>query len=107
VVTFVYSASAVGGETGDLLETLRRRGDELAADALEQARTAGVNARAELVNDRPADALAQVAAEEGAQLIAVGSYGEAPLKAVFLGSTPHRLLHLTETPVLVVRGRKP
>jgi nucleotide-binding universal stress UspA family protein len=42
--------------------------------------------------------------EEGAQLIAVGSYGESPVKAVILGSTPHRLVHLTETPVLVVRG---
>jgi len=33
--------------------------------------------------------------------------GETPLKAVVIGSTPHRLVHLTDTPVLVVRGRKP
>ena len=34
----------------------------------------------------------------------LGSYGEAPLKAMIIGSTPHRLIHVTETPVLVVRG---
>jgi len=37
-------------------------------------------------------------------MIVVGSYGEKPLRGAILGSTPHRLLHLTERPVLVVRG---
>ena len=31
-------------------------------------------------------------------MIVVGSYGEAPLKGVILGSTPHKLLHLAEPP---------
>ena len=35
--------------------------------------------------------------------IVVGSYGERPLKALLVGSTPHKLLHLTDVPVLVVR----
>jgi nucleotide-binding universal stress UspA family protein len=37
-------------------------------------------------------------------MIVVGSYGEAPLKAMIIGSTPHRLIHVTDTPVLVVCG---
>jgi nucleotide-binding universal stress UspA family protein len=32
----------------------------------------------------------------------VGSYGERPLRGAILGSTPHKLLHLAERPVLVV-----
>ena len=90
--------------TGVLLDAVRERGDAVAEEALEQARAAGVTARAELVNDRPAEALARVAAEERAELIAVGSYGEKPLRALILGSTPYRLLHITDVPVLVVRA---
>jgi nucleotide-binding universal stress UspA family protein len=107
VIVFVYRAGAVGGETSDLLDTVRERGDAVAAEALELARAANVPARAELVNERPAEGLAQVAEEQGAQLIVVGSYGETPLKALIIGSTPHRLLHITDVPVLVVRGQKP
>ena len=43
-----------------------------------------------------------LAAEHGARLIVVGSYGEPPLRSAILGSTPHKLLHLSEVPVLVV-----
>jgi nucleotide-binding universal stress UspA family protein len=34
--------------------------------------------------------------------IVVGTYGESPLKGAILGSTPHKLLHLSSRPVLVV-----
>jgi nucleotide-binding universal stress UspA family protein len=39
-----------------------------------------------------------------ARMIVVGSYGEKPLRGAIIGSTPHRLLHLSERPVLVVRA---
>ena len=35
-------------------------------------------------------------------MIVVGTTGESPLKGAVLGSTPHRLLHLSERPVLCV-----
>jgi nucleotide-binding universal stress UspA family protein len=37
-------------------------------------------------------------------MIIIGSYGEPPLKGALIGSTAHKLLHLSERPVLVVRG---
>jgi nucleotide-binding universal stress UspA family protein len=104
VVAFAYWAGALGGESADLLATLRERGQAVAEEALATARAAGVEGRAELVNDRPAEALAQVAEDVGARMIAVGSYGERPLTALIVGSTPHRLMHVTAVPVLVVRG---
>jgi len=104
VAVFVYSAGAAGGETSDLLAVLRERGDATIREALDVAARAGVQASGELVNDRPAEALAGVAADTGARMIVVGSYGEAPLKAAVLGSTPTRLARLTDVPVLVVRG---
>jgi nucleotide-binding universal stress UspA family protein len=107
VVAFAYWAGPLGGEGADLLATLRERGRAVTEEALETARVAGVQGSAELVNDRPAEALAQVAEEVGAQMIAVGSYGERPLTALIVGSTPHRLMHVTAVPVLVVRGVPP
>ena len=45
-----------------------------------------------------------MADERGARFIVVGSYGESPIKGAILGAVPHKLLHLAETPVVVVRG---
>jgi nucleotide-binding universal stress UspA family protein len=47
-------------------------------------------------------ALAETADERDARMIVVGSYGDPPLKGVILGSTPTKLLHLADRPVLVV-----
>ncbi len=52
----------------------------------------------------PAEALIAVADEHDARMIVVGSHGERPLKSALVGSTPTRLLHLAERPVLVVRA---
>ena len=41
--------------------------------------------------------------EEDARFIVVGSYGERPLKGAIVGSTPYKLIHLAERPVIVVR----
>ena len=37
-----------------------------------------------------------------ARAIVVGTFGEHPIKGAILGSVPHRLLHVSERPVLVV-----
>jgi nucleotide-binding universal stress UspA family protein len=105
VLGFAYRASGLGSETADYLATLREHGETVLREALDAVWAAGVTARAEMVNDDPAEGLADLAQAEGAQLIAVGSYGERPLRALILGSTAPRLMHLTDVPVLVVRGR--
>ncbi len=103
-VAFAYGASPVGGEIADLEATLRERGERLTEEAMAEARAAGVEASPALLLERPGEGLAGLAQELGAQMIVVGSYGEKPLRGAILGSTPHRLLHLSERPVLVVRG---
>ena len=52
--------------------------------------------------ERPVDALIAEAEARDARAIVVGSYGESPIKGAILGSTPHKLLHLSTRPVLVV-----
>ena len=66
--------------------------------AVERAQAAGVDTEVELVDLKPAQALIQVADKHDATVIVVGTTGESPLKGAMLGSTPHKLLHLS-TPV--------
>ena len=104
VVAFAFGTPPLGGEVADLSAALRERGEKLMAEALESLRGAGVEASAALIDEKPADALVRLADREDAQMIIVGSHGEKPLRGVLIGSTPHKLLHLSERPVLVVRN---
>ena len=65
-------------------------------------REAGVTAEPVLVPKRPAEALLALAAERDARMIVVGSASERPLTGIILGSVPHKLLHRSTVPVLVV-----
>jgi nucleotide-binding universal stress UspA family protein len=104
VFVFAYWTNPAGGDVGDMLNALRELGEGHLNEARQQAEAAGVTARGELVNGRPSTALVELAEEVDAQMIVVGSYGEAPLKGAIIGSTAHKLLHLSERPVLVVRA---
>jgi nucleotide-binding universal stress UspA family protein len=104
VLGFAYHATALGGNPHEMNDLLRDRGRTVMEEALQQMKAAGVAGRGELVNDKPAEGLADLAASEGAQMVIVGSYSEPPLKALIVGSTPLRLPHVTDVPVLIVRG---
>jgi nucleotide-binding universal stress UspA family protein len=82
-------------------------GKGLLGEALTAAAAAGVRAEPHLENARPVDLLTQLADALDARLIVVGSYGESPLRGAILGSTPHKLLHLSERPVLAVPAPRP
>jgi nucleotide-binding universal stress UspA family protein len=91
------------GEDADHLKLVRQMGGDWAEEALSAIRTQGVeDAQAVVVDARPAEALLQVARERNARMIVVGTHGERPLTGAVLGSVPHKLLHLSTVPVLVV-----
>ena len=104
VFGFAYWTNPAGGDAGDMLTTLRELGEAHIAEAKQLAEDAGVPSRGELVNDRPSTGLVQIADDVDAHMIVVGTYGEKPLKGALVGSTAHKLLHLSERPVLVVRA---
>lgn len=52
--------------------------------------------------DRPADAIAQLASEIGADLIVLPSLGKGSIARVLLGSTTERLVGVSSAPVLVI-----
>lgn len=84
---------------------LAQLGGEAVRHALDAALAAGVDAVTELVSERPVDALLAEARQHDARFIVVGTWGESPIRGAILGSTPHRLLHLSHVPVLCVPVR--
>jgi nucleotide-binding universal stress UspA family protein len=70
--------------------------------AVEEAERAGVETVVEVLPEKPAQALVDAAHRHDARVIVVGTRGESPLRGAFLGSVSHKLLHLSDVPVLCV-----
>lgn len=104
-LVLVYGV-APPGEQGEEATAHREAIAELArkatSHALERAEAAGVRARVELVDAKPAMALVQAAEACDATVIVVGTTGESPLLGAVLGATPHKLLQISKRPVLCV-----
>lgn len=98
----VEPPSARAGGAGDQ----RREIESLAAEVLggvdDLIGDLGIDIQPQIVEGRPADGLIELADEHDAPVIVVGTKGHGLFKSAILGSTPHKLLHWTERPVLVV-----
>jgi nucleotide-binding universal stress UspA family protein len=104
LAVFGYGVNPMGGEVKDHVEALKEHGERVTAEAVERAGAGGAEAEAVLVDQEGSDALTAVAKDRDTRMIVVGSYGEGPIRGAILGSTAYRLVHTSETPVLVVRG---
>jgi nucleotide-binding universal stress UspA family protein len=104
VAVFAHVTSRLGGEVRDYDDAIREHGRGVLEEARSIGREAGVEIELVMRELSSAEALIAVADEHDARMIVVGSYGERPLKSALVGSTPTRLLHLSERPVLVVRA---
>lgn len=110
-LVLVYGVAPPGGGVGEEFrshqDALTEIGRNAVQHAVEAAEAAGVRTVVELIGDRPAQALITAADKHDALVIVVGTYGESPLRGAMLGSTPHKLLHLSSRPVLCVPARRP
>ena len=103
VVVFGYAPPGLwGGEIAEHEEAIEELGEKVIAKAKSQAAERGVDIEAQLVAKRAAEALIEVADQRDARMIVVGSFGDPPLKGMILGSTPNKLLHMSDRPILVV-----
>ena len=104
-LVLVFGVAPPGGpgeESAAHRAALEEMGERATSHALARARDAGVETRVELVAQKPAEALVRVADDYDATVIVVGTTGTSPIKGAILGSTPHKLLHLSTRPVLCV-----
>lgn len=104
-LVLVYGAAppGTGGEEYRVVkEALHETGREALDHAVGVADDAGVPTTVEIIDQSPAQALLDAAARHQARVIVVGTWGESPIRGALLGSTPHKLLHLSRIPVLCV-----
>ncbi|MFY0406956.1 universal stress protein [Solicola sp. PLA-1-18] len=93
-----YTGEEFDSHQAALTEIGRRAVDHAVVDA----EKAGVETVVELVDAKPVQALIDAADQHDARMIVVGTWGESPIRGAMLGSVPHKLLHLTDRPVLCV-----
>ena len=74
--------------------------------AVAEAEAAGVRTVVEVLDAKPAQALVDAADRHDARVIVVGTSGESPLRGAILGSVPHKLLQISDRPVLCVPAGK-
>jgi nucleotide-binding universal stress UspA family protein len=102
IAVFGYAPSRVGAEVADYAQALREAGQETLGHAVHQAQAAGKEITAELVDQRPAEALVAVADKYDARAIVVGTTGVTGLRGAILGSQAYRLLAMSQRPILLV-----
>lgn len=106
VIVFGYAPGGYGGgEIPTHREAVEEIAEKVTAEAAESAASAGIEHEVKLKPLRPVHALIEAAGESDARMIVIGSYGETPLKGAIVGSTPYKLLHVSEVPVLVVPAK--
>jgi nucleotide-binding universal stress UspA family protein len=99
------AAYPFGGMAGAIATAEEAESEEEAGEKLIQgvAVDAGLaDAERRVTSGHPAERLADLADEEDADLIVVGSRGRGALKAAFLGSVSHNLVGVARCPVLIV-----
>ncbi len=102
IVAFGYELNPVAGELHDYHTALRELAAKRIAEATSLAAAEGAQVEGAVIERPAAEGLAELASERDARLIVVGTRGESPWRGALLGSTPHKLLHLSSRPVLVV-----
>jgi nucleotide-binding universal stress UspA family protein len=104
-LVLVYGVEPPGGRGEEFLahqRALAEIGRTAVDHAVEQATAAGVETVVEIIGAKPAQALVDAGDKHDARVIVVGTRGESPLRGAVLGSVSHKLLHLSDRPVLCV-----
>jgi nucleotide-binding universal stress UspA family protein len=105
-VVIVFAAAPGGyggGEVPEQRKAVKEFAEKVTKEGVDSAKSAGVECSVELINEHPHQALITAGEKHQARMIVVGSHGESPLRGAIIGSTPYKLVQLSEVPVLVVR----
>jgi nucleotide-binding universal stress UspA family protein len=89
--------------TGQAIESARKWVSEELEKMVTGARARGLKARTVLRNGVPHQEIVQLAADERADIVIMGTHGRSGLSRVLLGSVAERVIHFAPCPVLTVR----
>ncbi len=87
-------------------EVLRLNAMNYLADQAEKLQAAGITTNYEVRLGNPAETIAELASTLCARMIAMATHGYSGLRRWALGSIADKVLHITETPMLLVRGNE-
>ncbi|MGI8757184.1 MAG: universal stress protein [Acidimicrobiales bacterium] len=76
--------------------------EQLRTEWAEPLKAAGVRHRTVIVETPPATAILQVADDEDADLIVIGTHGHGSIRDRLLGSISYRVTHLARQPVTII-----
>lgn len=94
----------IGGESLERLgQEISTEEDAVMAPFRVLFRDAGLVFRERLEEGHPAETIVRVAAEEGCDLILMGTRARSDLSGLLLGSVSHQVVHEAPCPVLLIR----
>jgi len=76
-------------------------------DAFIEKHFAGIEATGLIYEGRPAEKIVEIAREQGADLIVMGTHGRAGLDRLFFGSVANEVVRTASCPVMTIRPEKP
>ena len=85
----------------DLLEIIRKRGDEVLEEVKKQGSKLGVHVKTKLVDGIPDDQIIKEAKKD--DLIIMGCKGRTALSRILVGSVCEKVLHHAKSPVMIIR----
>lgn len=93
----------------NLIDVVREAAQKVLADALDIAKSAGIEADTRLVDEpgqRLGDTVAREATQWGADLIVLGTHGRRGFSRIVLGSGAEQVIRGAPVPVLIIRGEE-
>jgi nucleotide-binding universal stress UspA family protein len=102
IVACAYDVNPLGGEVKDYAAALKELANKRLREATELAGAEGAEVEAVMIERAPAEGLVELATERDARVIVIGTRGEGRIRGALLGSTAHKLLHMSHHPVLVI-----
>lgn len=87
------------------MDDLREEAERATRYVVERGEDAGIEVRERHAGGKPHQVIAEYAADEGIDLVVMGSHGRSGVRRALLGSVTERTLRSTDVPVLVVDYR--